>query len=80
MLISDLGEGFVNDLRYQTLLLFFPSSMVCLCAMWFVYLDHRSDRRSHIENQLLSICLANARHIAAVKEVRGSLGCAIHTF
>jgi GR25 family glycosyltransferase involved in LPS biosynthesis len=47
-----------------------------MCDIVYINLEQRTDRRIHIENELRSLGIFNARRIAAVKAERGALGCA----
>jgi hypothetical protein len=46
------------------------------CDIAFINLDHRVDRLHHINSQLNSIGISDARRVPAIKDSPGSLGCA----
>jgi hypothetical protein len=46
------------------------------CDIFYINLDHRIDRRSHIEGEFEKIGVSNYTRIAAIKDENGALGCA----
>jgi glycosyl transferase family 25 len=44
---------------------------------FFINLDHRSDRRQHVEKQLHSIGITNPMRFSAIKLQNGAIGCAM---
>lgn len=46
------------------------------CDVFYINLDHRTDRRTHIEGEFAKIGLKNYTRFSAIKDENGALGCA----
>lgn len=46
------------------------------CDIFYINLDHRTDRRTHIEGEFAKIGVGNYTRFSAIKDENGALGCA----
>ena len=51
--------------------------MLEVMSVVYINLDHREDRRTHVETQLKSIGIENAVRFSAIKHDDGALGCSM---
>ena len=51
--------------------------MLEVMSVVYINLDHREDRRTHVETQLKSIGIENAERFSAIKHDDGALGCSM---